>query len=125
MEKGQMIHVAIGALLKAKREESGQPQIEIANRLNYRNKNLISMIESGRANLPIKRIGNFAVAYGFLPGEVLVFIKSLMPEVWSAFIMGLGAKEGEETSKKLDEETTKTFEKLMKRYELSQYLNHL
>ena len=72
----------IGAVLKAKREDQGMSQRDIALALGYRNINFISMIESGRSNPPLSRLNDIARAYGMESDFVVIMLKELYSDTW-------------------------------------------
>ncbi len=120
MKKEQLNNMVIGNLLKAKREDEGLSQSDVADKLEYKNYNMISIIESGRANLPLKRISDFVRVYGFDKIDSAIFLKKLHPEVWDSF-MGI-TEEKFKTSKEFNEEIDVKFKKYLKDYHIQGFL---
>lgn len=85
--KGESVsHIVIGNILKTQRSQNDITQSEIAQVLGYRNLNFVSMIESGRSNIPINKILKLVKAYG-LDGEfALSIIRELHPDIWSLIV---------------------------------------
>ncbi|WP_319524276.1 helix-turn-helix transcriptional regulator [uncultured Desulfosarcina sp.] len=74
-----------GALLKSYREKRNLSQSDVAQQLGYRNVNFISMIESGKSNIPIARIIDVLNAYQIEAEMALALVKKLQPEIWQLF----------------------------------------
>jgi transcriptional regulator with XRE-family HTH domain len=53
----------LGEVMKKHRERRGLSQRDVANRLDYRNINFISMIERGGSLIPVPRLNDFCNAY--------------------------------------------------------------
>jgi transcriptional regulator with XRE-family HTH domain len=76
----------IGAYLKKAREEKNLSQKSVAERLNYRNINFISMIESGVSKIPVGKIVEFVNAYQLPPYFGFVIIREVYGDIWRAMI---------------------------------------
>ena len=86
MDQQTVSAMAIGTVLKEQREQLGLSQQDIAERLNYKNYNYISMLENGRSSIPVKRLYDIFNAYEFDKGHFVIFVKKLLPEVWALII---------------------------------------
>lgn len=105
----------MGALLKKKRD--GIPkcnkQYQMAARLEYKNHNYISMMESGRANVPLKRLKTVLMAYEFEPFDNWVFIKKLHSDAYDTFKYGISILEGDAYADDFDERVESRFKELI------------
>ena len=70
------------AYLKARREELGKSQAEIAKALGYKNANFLSVLENGKVRLPFAKLTTIARAYEVEPYFLNVMVKTLYPEIW-------------------------------------------
>ncbi len=82
----QINQVALGTLLKEYREENKLSQRDIASSLGYANANFISMLETGKTNIPVKRLNDVIEAYQMDSEFITVFVQKLMPDMWELFM---------------------------------------
>lgn len=61
----------IGKNIKARREELGMTQRELAAKMGYSNHTTITKIESGKNDLPQSKIAQFAKVLNTSPGQLL------------------------------------------------------
>ena len=118
MHKFTLTQMAAGYILKKKREEMGRSQTDIANLLNLKNYNYISMLETGRSNIPTKKITSFITNYGFEQKYIKAFIKKIEPDIWDITIKILEEEIGQKYVIKLNEEADRLFVELADTYNL-------
>lgn len=80
------MQVEFGKLLRAHREKLQRTQKSIAEELDYDNENFISMIESGKSNIPLKRLSDFVNLYRLTPLEEMTALKTYHPEVYEVVL---------------------------------------
>lgn len=75
--------------IKKRRKELGLTQTDLANKLGYGDKSMISHIEAGRIDLPHSKIVEFAKVLDMEPGDLLGWEDNLNEENmdWLALIM--------------------------------------
>ncbi len=107
--------IVVGDLLKRQRELKNITQLNIANKMGYKNVNFVSQIELSRSQLPILKIPDITAAYQFDPAFSLVFLKFLYPDYWVLFakLMAVSKKsplitESEDLDGQIDQLYTKT-----------------
>lgn len=61
----------IGERIKARRQELGLSQRELAKRLGYTDHTTITRVESGKVDLPMSRIAQFAEALRVSPSYIM------------------------------------------------------
>jgi transcriptional regulator with XRE-family HTH domain len=112
-------HQTVGALLKARRENLDISQREIAHRLGYRNINFISMLESGRSNIPIGRLADVLGAYE-IDGFLSIAAKGLYPECWNLMlkIIQKHPEFANKDTKEIDKEMDGAFKTTLQEYGL-------
>lgn len=59
------------ANIRKLRKEKGWSQAELASRVGYADKSMISRIENGKVDLQLNQIKKFAIVLGVPPGELL------------------------------------------------------
>jgi transcriptional regulator with XRE-family HTH domain len=112
-------HLTVGNILKSQREKIGSTQNDIAQALGYRNINFISMIESGRSNIPVSRILDIINAYQMENIFGLVILRELHPDIWKLFLdMVVMCKNEIDSPNKLEKTLEKKTRKLLKDHEL-------
>lgn len=60
--------------IKARRTELGISQAELARRLGYADKSMISKVENGEVDLPQSKVVSFAAALQTTPGKLMGWI---------------------------------------------------
>jgi transcriptional regulator with XRE-family HTH domain len=73
----------IGELLKRRREELGLSQRNMAGRLQYKNVNFMSMLETGVSAIPLLRIPDIVQAYELPRFVGLAMLHELHPDAWN------------------------------------------
>lgn len=63
--------MSLGKNIKARRQELGMTQRDLAARLGYTDHTTITRIESGRVDLPQSKIAQFAAALSIDPGQLM------------------------------------------------------
>lgn len=81
-----MSRKAIGQLMKITREAEGKTQYEVAQSLGYKHENFLSMVESGRTNIPMIRIIDFIAEYNMKSMFGLVILKATFPDAYNFFV---------------------------------------
>jgi transcriptional regulator with XRE-family HTH domain len=76
--------VQIGAFLKKLRLRKGLSQYEIATQVEVASINFISMLENGKATIPMDKFKKYMKAYGATHEESLFFFGSNWPDAWEA-----------------------------------------
>lgn len=117
--------VAIGALLKAHREHMNLQQRDIAQALRYRNINYISILESGRSNIPLAKIKELAEAYRIDAIIIPIITKYLNPDVWElqmSIIEKCPELFGNLNRETIESEIDKRYFELLREYSLGEYV---
>lgn len=126
MDKQTISAMAIGTVLKEQRESIKLSQQDVANKLNYKNYNYISMLENGRSSIPVKRLHDIFNAYQFDKEVFAVFVKRLLPDVWEV-MMQVTEKEKLPSTKddieKFEVEIDQRFKQLLMKFGLEKYSN--
>ena len=65
------LSITIGSKIKARRQELGISQRELASRMGYTDHTTITRIEAGKVDPPQSRIAQFAKALGTTPGHLM------------------------------------------------------
>lgn len=71
------------AYLKARREELGKSQGDVAKALQYKNANFLSTLESCKVRLPFAKLTAIARAYEVSPNFLNIMVKVIYPEIWA------------------------------------------
>jgi transcriptional regulator with XRE-family HTH domain len=76
----------IGKLIKHYRLKSEMPQIDIANKLGFKNAQFISNVERGKASIPLKKIAAATLILGIPPHEIIeAMAKDYSAQLWSNY----------------------------------------
>src|SRR6056297_1158348 len=94
-----MVRPDMPNLLKLRRKMIGRKQMEIAEKIGYKNKSFISLMENAEVQMPLQKIADIAHAYEFrFPGDFMkLAVCFLHPETFaihkSLLIHGYGFSE--------------------------------
>lgn len=69
------------AYLKARREELGKSQAEIAKALGYKNANFLSVLENCKVRLPFAKLATIAKVYEVNQNFLNIMVKVIYPEI--------------------------------------------
>jgi transcriptional regulator with XRE-family HTH domain len=77
--------INIGANIKARRQELGMTQRELAAKMGYTDHTTITRIEAGKTDPPQSRIAQFAKALNTTPARIMGWVDDPEPEEVGAF----------------------------------------
>ena len=120
------IKIIVGTLLKSQREDKGIMQKDIAEKLQIKNPNQVSMIESGRAGITKDTIISFLNQYHFTHQEMVAIVYKYLPEMWDfGFLCAKIIGHFKETEQIAIDKLEKTFEEMLVSHGLEHMLKLL
>ncbi len=123
MSTSQGVVFMLGELMKKHREGRKISQRDVANKLNYKNINFISMIEKGATNIPLNRANDFVKAYELPEFFELVIIKERHADCWTGINRALinnYSRKFTQHLKDVNEEVDTKYNDMLREYGISQ-----